>query len=634
MLRAFSGILLLLIAFQSHSFAQSDDVYIALLTPSELTKRANSVVRYEKQTVEIEAYNKMYVTTKRIVTIFNKYGIGDHNAYEFYDDNTKIKELEAHIYDAAGEEIKKIKSRDFIDQSAVSGGTLYSDNRVKYLDYTPLKYPFTIEYYSEVELRSTAFIPQWRPIDDYYVAVQYSEYQLINNSSVEVRTKKENFDNYAIESLGSNHFVAKKLKGIKPEEYSPNLSTLTPCFKSALTQFDMEGVDGINNNWEDFGKWMYDKLITGTDDLPQSAIDDVRALTNGVDDKMERAKIVYDYMQNKTRYISVQVGIGGWKPMFADEVDRLGYGDCKGLTNYTKALLEVVDVPSYYTVVWGDRNIKNIDREFSVTEGNHVILCVPDDNDNVFLECTSQTNPFGFTAGFTDDRDVLLVTPEGGKIVHTKVYSPEDSQQITTAKIVLDETGGFKADVSVKSTGYQYGIHEGIETKPLRDQELYYKNYWDNINNLTINSISQDNNKDKILYTESLNVSAANYASKTGSRLILQPNLFNVVSQLPARYDKRYLDFKVQRGYKDVDEFIFLLPEGMSVEAMTDNDSFETKFGTYSFSIEKTNNNQLKYSRTFIMNKGNYTKEDYKKFRDFMKRIVKADKSKIVLISK
>ena len=55
-------------------------------------------------------------------------------------------------------------------------------------------------------------------------------------------------------------------------------------------------------------------------------------------DPIEKAKIVYKYMQEKTRYISVQVGIGGFKPMLAKDVDRLGYGDCKALSNYTKAL--------------------------------------------------------------------------------------------------------------------------------------------------------------------------------------------------------------------------------------------------------------------------------------------------------
>jgi transglutaminase-like putative cysteine protease len=418
-----------LVCFSFYCFSQTEDIYIALLAPQDLRSDANAIVRYESQKVEVKSYNKMYVTNRRIVTVYNKYGNKHGNAYEFYDSNTKIRELEVHIYDALGKEIKKIKSKDFIDESAVSGGTLYSDNRIKYLSYTPVKYPYTIEYYSEVELRSTAFIPQWRPINGYYLAIQHSEYNLINDSGVKIRFKQQNYEDYNIENLGPTHFITKGLKGIKPEAHSPDLLFIVPCLKAALTQFDMEGVEGVNNNWKDFGKWMYDKLLTGTDKLPQSAIDDIKLLTQDVDDKIERAQLVYRYMQDKTRYTSVQVGIGGWKPMLADEVDRLGYADCKGLTNYTKALLEAANVPSYYTVVWGDGTIKNIDKEFSVTEGNHVILCVPNNTENIFLECTSQTNPFGFTAGFTDDRDVLLVKPEGGEIVHTKVYEADDSIQ-------------------------------------------------------------------------------------------------------------------------------------------------------------------------------------------------------------
>ncbi|MDO1499618.1 hypothetical protein Q2T40_05630 [Winogradskyella maritima] len=53
------------------------------------------------------------MTTRRIVTVLNEYGDRHLNAYEHYDGNTKIKELEAKIYDASGKEIKKIKERIF-----------------------------------------------------------------------------------------------------------------------------------------------------------------------------------------------------------------------------------------------------------------------------------------------------------------------------------------------------------------------------------------------------------------------------------------------------------------------------------------------------------------------------------------
>ena len=582
--------------------------------------------------MEIINIEEIKVTKKRITTVFNKYGNRHINAGEGYDDNSEIEKIEAYIFDASGEEIKKIKERDFTDASAVSQISIYEDNRVKYLKYIPIKYPYTVEYTSEVVYKNTAFFPDWRPIDGYYVSVQHSEYEIINTAGVELKVKKENFGNYNIQEISEHHFIADDINGIKYEAYTPELKTIIPRYKVALKTFSMIGVEGVNNNWSDFGKWMYDRLLTGTDDIPQERVDEVKNLTAGVDDKIERAKIIYKYMQDKTRYISIQVGIGGWKPMLANDVDKLGYADCKGLTNYTKALLEAVDVPSYYTLVYGGKNIRNIDNEFSSTQGNHAILCVPNDDENIFLECTSQTNPFGFTAGFTDDRDVLLVKPEGGEIVHTKVYGADDSLQQTNANISLDETGSFSADVSITTTGFQYSLHEGIENDTDRDQQLHYKEYWDNVNGLKIDNIAIENDKTNIIYKENVKLSSINYASKSGDRLIFQPNMFNKVTKIPPRYTERKLEFKIDRAFKDVDEFIIQIPEGLRVEAMTESKKIETKFGTYKFNIETLEGNKLKYTRTYILNKGNYEKEDYKAFRDFRKQIVKHDKTKVVLV--
>ena len=614
------------------SYSQTPDNYIALLAPEDLMTKVNAIVRYDNQRIEINAIEDMVVHTKRIVSIYNKYGDKHANSLEFYSDNSSIKTIEARIYDSSGNEIKKIKKNDFTDNSAVSGGTLYSDSRIKYYDYTPISYPYTIEFISEVRHNTTAFIPQWRPVNGYFLGIEHAEYKIENHSGIPLKIKKENIDNNQVVEVSENHFTIKNLPGVNYESYSPSLKTFTPNVKPALTKFNMNGVEGVNTNWKDFGKWVYGELLTGTDILPQSAINDVKTLTKGVEDKIERAKIVYKYMQDKTRYISVQIGIGGWKPMLADEVNTLGYGDCKGLTNYTKALLEAVDVPSFYTLVFGGRSILDIDDEFSSAQGNHAILCVPNNDENIFLECTSQTNPFGFSAGFTDDRVVLLVKPEGGEIVRTKRYEANESVQNTIASIIMDDAGGFTADVNVKTTGFQYSLHEGIENKTERDQHNYYKNYWDNINNITIQEIDIVNDKDTVILSEHVKLSATNYASKSGDRLIFQPNMFNRVTTIPPRYIDRKLEFKIDRSFKDTDEFIIQLPQGLKVEAITDAKEIKSQFGTYSFKIETLENNKLKYTRTYMLLKGNYPKEDYKAFRDFRKQIVKNDKSKIVLI--
>jgi hypothetical protein len=625
---------LVVLAFSFNANAQDESLLKSFTVPIQLKVKANAVVRYDNTLIVVNSYDNLVYRNKRIVIVYNENGISDQGTVVGYNENRKIKTLEAKIYDSNGEEIKKFREKDFEDVSAVSGGTLYSENRKKYLNYTPINYPYTIVYEVEIDFRSTAFVPSWNPIRDFYVSTENSEYKIINNSDTEVKIKSMNLDGYGIEKHNEFHYSAKNLNAIKPEAYSPSFQTYAPKVRAALIDFDMEGVKGINNNWKDFGQWMYNELLTGTDAIPETVKEEVKLLTKDATTDTEKAKIVYNYMQNKTRYISVQVGIGGWKPMLALDVERLGYADCKGLSNYTKALLDAVGVVSHYAVIYGGSDITSFDTEFSATEGNHVVVCIPDVIQDIWLECTSQTNPFGFTAGFTDDRDALLITPEGGRIVHTTVYKTADNLQTTNATINITRDGSISADVTIKTQGYQYGLHEGIQNRSSRDQELHFKEYWDYINNISVENIKFTNDKDRIIFTEKVGVSSSNFGTKSGKRLLFQPNAFNRITRIPTRYKKRTLDFEVERGYKDVDEFIITIDANFDIEAMPNAVDISNKFGSYSFSIEKLSGGKLRYKRTQILNKGFYDKEDYSAFRAFKSTMVKHDSSKIVLISK
>src|SRR5690606_29432422 len=98
-----------------------------------LKQNSNAVVRLHQVNITLNSINDMDVFEKRIVTVLNKEGDDDIDAVVHYDNNVKIKELEVVVYNQLGMVIKKIKKNDFKDVSAVDGGTLYSDSRVKYL---------------------------------------------------------------------------------------------------------------------------------------------------------------------------------------------------------------------------------------------------------------------------------------------------------------------------------------------------------------------------------------------------------------------------------------------------------------------------------------------------------------------
>ncbi|MDQ6471533.1 DUF3857 domain-containing protein [Flavobacterium sp. LHD-80] len=389
--------------------------------PDSLKQNANAVVRLDQMDITIVSQRSMNVKTQRVVTVLNDKGLSHIDAYKHYDKTTSINSIEAIVYDAAGNEIKKIRRKDFRDQSAVSGSTLFSDSRVVYLNYTPISYPFTIVYTCETETSNTAFIPRWYFLSGYNASVEKCILNVSYPSDLGFKKKEFQFSGYNIkkteESATKLSYIAENILAQKSEDLSPSSEDLFPRVMMGLEKFHLEGVDGNATTWEAFGKWYGDKILTGTTTLPEETKAKMKALVGDEKDPIKKAKIIYDYVQKKSRYVNIAIGIGGWKPMLASDVDRLGYGDCKALSNYTKALLQAVDVPSYNTILYGDSEKANIQSDFVSMQGNHMILAIPNGDNYTFLECTSQDNPFGYQGTFTDDRDVLVVKPEGGQIV-------------------------------------------------------------------------------------------------------------------------------------------------------------------------------------------------------------------------
>ena len=142
--------LFLLFFFTSNIISFGQDVNLSILTISpELTKDANAIVRESYTEITIEALNEMTVKERRVTTVFNKLGNKHVDTYASYDNDTKITNLSAKVYNSFGKEIKKYSKSKFTDISAVDGGTLYSDSRVKYIDHTPTEYPYTIVFEKE-----------------------------------------------------------------------------------------------------------------------------------------------------------------------------------------------------------------------------------------------------------------------------------------------------------------------------------------------------------------------------------------------------------------------------------------------------------------------------------------------------
>lgn len=608
--------------------------YSILSIPDSLTTNANAVIQHENTAIEIVSSSKMVIQKNAVITVLNKLGDADAHITLYYDKDQKIKDFGAKIYNAFGKEIKKIKDNDLTDVSAADGFSLYNDNRIKYYHHVPVSYPYTIVYHYEITTPNTAFIPRWLPIHYFSASTIKSEYTLKYPSDITIQFKEKNLDSYLVTNESTENLFSYTLSNapaIRFENYSQDFLDFGPYIQFAANKFHLAGVDGEADNWNEFGKWIYRELLANRNQLPESTVQEVKRLVKDTEDTTEKARLIYQYMQNKTRYVSIQIGIGGWKPMTALEVDELGYGDCKALTNYTHSLLKAVDVNSMYTVLYaGDK--RNIDNDLASIQGNHAILMVPTKKDTIWLECTSQKVPFGYLGDFTDDRDVLVISSEGGKILHTKAYSNSENSQTLTGEYILDGNGNISAKAKLKSSGVQYDDNYLIADMDEKEKDIYYKDYFSAINNIKLQRITLENDALTSTFSEEIDFTADNYAVQSGDRMLVRLNAFNVNRNTPKRVQNRKLPLEIAHGYLDKDSVIINLPKSFTIEALASNKTIETKFGIYKITIEKLTDHQLKYERELLIKQGLYTVDDYEEYRQFRKKINQSDNAKIVLI--
>ncbi|MBS9462288.1 DUF3857 domain-containing protein [Flagellimonas sp. 389] len=615
-----------------------EDALSASNISENLIYGANAVIRDHSIYVKLLSKYSLEANYTRIVTVLNEKGNKHTNTMVGYNNGIDITRISAEIFDKEGKSIKKIKKKDFLDVSAVDGGTLYSDSRVLYANYLPLDYPYTIKFSYQSKTKNTGNIPSWYFLDDFFVSTESTEYTIeFAETALKPIILEKNFGEYGIslkETNNSISYVLKNVKAIKDENLRPSMNKILPRLMVCPVNFHYEGFDGTINNWKEAGFWMNNNLLKDQDNLNASTIAMMKNLVAGVDDNLEKAKIIYRYIQENTRYISVQVGIGGLRPISAVEVDRLKYGDCKGLTNYTKALLKAVDVESYYVhVEAGEDKIDFEEDTASLGQGNHVILAIPHKGKYFWIDCTSQSHPFGFIGSFTDDRKVLLIKPNGGEIVKTESYLDEQNLQTTKSNYVINERGDISGDITIITNGIQYDQHFQLENLPNLDIENYYKSYWSNINNLEIKSFVFENNRDSVLFKESLKVKADRYASVSNNNLIFVATPFNNSQFIPRRNRNRVFPVEISRGFLDCDEYEIEIPGNYTLESLPENSHIETKFGEYSLNFE-TREDIIKVTRKLLIKSGTYLKSDYNPYRIFRRNIAKLDNSKIILTKK
>jgi hypothetical protein len=372
-------------------------------------------------------------------------------------------------------------------------------------------------------------------------------------------------------------------------------------------------------------------LHNGVNTLTPEREAEIRKMTDSIKTDKGKAKFLYNYLQQNTRYVSVQLGIGGWKPFAATFVDQKKYGDCKALATYMHALLKAVNIPSYCAVINAESNKEPADLNFPFNYFNHEILCIPFKGDTTWLDCTMTTQQFGKLGPFTENRRALLVTEDGGKLVNTPRSTMQDNQFNSQVHLVLDEDGGAKASVKIWSTGEYRLDYIGI-TSLKTDEQKERIMHTLNIKQPISFDINPATDIDGVKEVD-LNLEYDKFCDiKAGDKQFYKPHVFDLFAFTVPVEEHRKSDYYFEHPVQKSCVTTIDLPAGFEVETLPANQSLKFAYGNYDvkYTYDSTKNQVISHA-TFNLTNHVIPAEKYTEMQVYLDAVAKAQNKKLVI---
>jgi len=615
--------------------------------PDSLKTGANAIYRYDNTTINVLDIENVRYVRDYAITILDEKGLGFSQLVEYYSKSASIENIDATLINPEGKEIQSLKQRDIQDRSMYGLSFEFnSDQRLKLFSFQCKVYPYTVVFHVEKKLKSTFLIPTWSARVSTVSSVEYAQLSITHPENLPTRYKEyEMPSNLAKKEIKdskntvTNTWQIGNLVAYKEQPNSQAGNFDAPTVALSPSRFRLYDHDGDLNSWQTMGSFFY-QLNEGRDELPEDKKALVRSMVADEPTTYGKIQKLYAYMQQSTRYVADEYGISGWQTFEAKDVCKTGYGDCKGLVNYLKALLKAAGITSYTTLVYGgEEDIVRLDRAFPDNNFNHVILCVPQQPDTIWVECTSQLNPAGYLSNFTSDRDVLITTETGGWLAHTPVY--DETVNYVNRKAVMNFDPSNSNNQTVRLTNIysgprQDGTSNFVKTKSAKEiAEMVNKKF--TFPSYTVKTYHYDHqlNEHHIPFlNESVEADVNGIINSTQKRTFINMawmrNPMDDLYQLSART----LPIVLNESFIVTDSIEIAIPANATIESMPSDIETKLPFASYKIHFD-FKADKITMTRTFKQIKGVYEAGLYDAYQKLYKDIAsEKNKLNVVILNK
>ena len=580
--------------------------------------------------IDIHSPTKITKTVKKkylILSEDDEIGTWSHS----YDGFIKVSNIEARFASLAGKKIKTLKRKDATDKMAYDGFSIASDSRVISMDLYHHSYPYILEtevtkvYSSLVYISSSVIQSYDQQVDAYTFQIVSHDPEVI--PEIRCHNLKDDTCNQA-QSGTDISYAFSNLEPISYESYGPSYWEILPRLTISFSDFTYGAYQGDHTSWESFGTFIA-ALNDGRQDLPSDLVYTIDTLTEGLDLRSQ-VHSVYRYLQDHHRYVSIQLGVGGWQTYDVKDVHDTGSGDCKALSNYMVSALQYLGIDAHYSLIYTKDHL-NYPEEYFANRFNHAVVYVPSLDE--WYECTSSASPAGYLGADNYDKTVLSVV--NGKGVRTRTSEWDYSKNTETESVVvkLEADGSAMIDASLSYRGSR-SEHWNSVKHYLRGDKLH-----DHVKERLLSTSSKMDDPQIIASRASphvqLKVTAESilYAKSSGDRLFVPVNeFFTTDHRLDAAIERKQ-DLIIREGYIGDLTITIDLPPDYDIESMDEGTTIDSPYGTLSSSLT-VGEGKVTFERKLTKYPVHVQASDYSAVKEFYQKLYTADSPMIVLVRK
>ncbi|MFN7961634.1 MAG: transglutaminase family protein [Thermoanaerobaculia bacterium] len=369
----------------------------------------------------------------------------------YLDEHRQLESLTARVTLASGEAMPRRRIKE--DTLAVPGlGELHSSAKYRTLTFGAL------DLGSVVEIEQVVRVAPYYPAGDLQVRTK----DAVTSLRVELKGFPQGLkfhlesgtDSWSVEPRDDGlALTARDLPALDPPDNAPEEAVSGPTLTYSWAPA---------NDWQGFGEWYLGLLRSVPRDtaaLGRQAAE----LTTGLTAPRQKLEALARFVQEKVRYVAVEVGVGGYQPSPPAETLARRWGDCKDKALLLIELAKAVGIEAWPVLIEAGGSTKIDPAVPGPGWFNHLIVAVPAEaagalpedpqNDGLlFIDATQTRGGLAWLNSSVQDRQALVVRAGASRLAQLPALPASERTELAVT-LAATPNGSASGGAGVRLVG-------------------------------------------------------------------------------------------------------------------------------------------------------------------------------------